>query len=109
LCTALTVFVSPWAFESKYPGVKIEAYRVSGSDMTTQLYEESKAKKYIADAVETTEGNLMFMRDAFLLRLIFRRILCPIRKTLRETRTVRVQSIVLSSWVPLLLLTNGWY
>jgi iron(III) transport system substrate-binding protein len=56
------------AFESKYPGVKVEAYRVSGSDMTTRLYEESKAKKYIADTVETTEGNLMFMRDAFLLR-----------------------------------------
>ena len=56
------------AFEAKYSGVKIEAYRVSGSDMTTRLYEESKAKRYIADAVETTEGNLMFMRDAFLLR-----------------------------------------
>ena len=56
------------AFETKYPGVKIEAYRVSGSDMTTRLFEESKAKRYIADAVETTEGNLMFMRDAFLLR-----------------------------------------
>jgi len=56
------------AFESKYSGVKVDAYRVSGSDMTTRMYEESKAKKYIADAVETTEGNLMFMRDAFLLR-----------------------------------------
>ena len=56
------------SFEDKYPGVKIEAYRVSGSDMTTRLYEESKAKKYIADTVETTEGNLMFMREAFLLR-----------------------------------------
>ena len=56
------------AFEAKYSGVKIEAYRVSGSEMTTRLYEESKAKRYIADAVETTEGNLMFMRDAFLLR-----------------------------------------
>jgi iron(III) transport system substrate-binding protein len=59
------------AFETKYPGVKVEAYRVSGSDMTARLYEESKAKKYIADAVETTEGNLMFMRDAFLLRPYF--------------------------------------
>jgi iron(III) transport system substrate-binding protein len=59
------------AFETKYSGVKVEAYRVSGSDMTTRLYEESKAKKYIADAVETTEGNLMFMRDAFLLRPYF--------------------------------------
>lgn len=56
------------AFESKYPGVSVEAYRVSGSDMTTRLYEESKAKRYIADTVETTEGNLAFMRDAFLLR-----------------------------------------
>ena len=59
------------AFETKYPGVKVEAYRVSGSDMTARIYEESKAKKYIADAVETTEGNLMFMRDAFLLRPYF--------------------------------------
>jgi iron(III) transport system substrate-binding protein len=56
------------AFETKYAGVKVEAYRVSGSDMTTRMYEESKAKRYIADTVETTEGNLMFMRDAFLLR-----------------------------------------
>jgi hypothetical protein len=56
------------AFESNYPGVKIEAYRVSGSDITTRMFEESKAKRYIADTVETTEGNLMFMRDAFLLR-----------------------------------------
>jgi ABC-type Fe3+ transport system substrate-binding protein len=32
------------------------------------MYEESKARKYIVDTVETTEGNLLFMRDAFLLR-----------------------------------------
>src|SRR5918999_11177 len=56
------------AFESKYPGVKIESYRVSGSDINTRMFEESKAKRYIADTVETTEGNLMFLRDAFLLR-----------------------------------------
>ena len=56
------------AFENKYSGIRVEAYRVSGSDMMTRMYEESKAKKYIADTVETTEGNLMFMRDAFLLR-----------------------------------------
>ena len=52
------------AFETKYPGVKVEAYRVSGSEMTTRMMEESKARRYIADAVETTEGNLLFMRDA---------------------------------------------
>jgi iron(III) transport system substrate-binding protein len=56
------------AFETKYPGVKVEAYRVSGSDITVRMMEEAKAKRYIPDTVETTEGNLMFMRDAFLLR-----------------------------------------
>ena len=56
------------AFETKYPGVKVEAYRVSGSEMTTRMMEEAKARRYIVDAVETTEGNLLFMRDAFLLR-----------------------------------------
>jgi ABC-type glycerol-3-phosphate transport system substrate-binding protein len=56
------------AFETRYPGVKVEAYRVSGSDITVRMMEEAKAKRYIADTVETTEGNLLFMRDAFLLR-----------------------------------------
>ena len=56
------------AFETKYPGVRIEAYRVSGSEMTTRMIEESKAKRYIADTLETTEGNLLFLRDGFLLR-----------------------------------------
>jgi iron(III) transport system substrate-binding protein len=56
------------AFEAKYPGVSVESYRVSGSDMTVRMMEESKAKRYIVDAVETTEGNLMMMRDLFLIR-----------------------------------------
>ncbi len=56
------------AFETKYPGVKVEAYRISGREMTTRMIEENKAKRYIVDAVETTESNLMFMRDSFLLR-----------------------------------------
>jgi ABC-type glycerol-3-phosphate transport system substrate-binding protein len=46
------------AFEGKYSGVKVEAYRVSGSDMTVRMMEEAKAKRHIVDAVETTEGNL---------------------------------------------------
>jgi iron(III) transport system substrate-binding protein len=56
------------AFESKYPGVKVEAYRASGHELTTRMIEEAKAKKTLVDAVETTEANLMFMREAFLLR-----------------------------------------
>ncbi len=56
------------AFETKYPGVKVESYRVSGSEMGKRMLEESKARRYIVDAVETTEGNLMLMRDASLVR-----------------------------------------
>ena len=55
-------------FEKKYAGVKVEAFRASGSDLTVKLEEETKARRNIADAIETTEGNLMFMRDGKLLR-----------------------------------------
>jgi iron(III) transport system substrate-binding protein len=56
------------AFESKYAGVKVEAYRGSGHELTTRMTEEAKARRSLVDAVETTEANLMFMREAFLLR-----------------------------------------
>jgi iron(III) transport system substrate-binding protein len=56
------------AFEAKYPGVKVEAFRASGNDLTVKLEEEAKARRNIADAIETTEGNLMFMRDGKILR-----------------------------------------
>lgn len=56
------------SFEKKYPGVKVEAFRASGSELTVKLEEETKARRYIADTIETTEGNLMFMRDGKLLR-----------------------------------------
>lgn len=55
-------------FEAKYPGVKVEAYRVSGSDITVRMLEETKAKRYIADTIESTETNLMFMREGGVLR-----------------------------------------
>ncbi len=56
------------AFETKYPGVQVEAYRVSGADITARMMEEAKAKRPIVDSIETTEGNLMFQRDAMLIR-----------------------------------------
>jgi iron(III) transport system substrate-binding protein len=59
------------AFETKYPGVKVEAYRVSGSDITARMAEEAKARRPIVDTIETTEGNLMFQRDAHLIRPYF--------------------------------------
>jgi len=48
--------------------VTVETFRASGSDLTLKLEEETKARRNIADAIETTEGNLMFMRDDGLLR-----------------------------------------
>ena len=60
------------AFESKYPGVKVEVYRVSGSEITTRMTEEARAKRYIADALKTIrfhprfevgeQGERMFQR-----------------------------------------------
>ena len=56
------------AFESKYTGVQVESYRVSGADITARMMEEAKARRPIVDTIETTEGNLMFQRDAMLIR-----------------------------------------
>lgn len=56
------------AFESKYPGVKLEAYRANGGEITNRMVEEGKARKNLVDTIETTEANLMFQREAFLLR-----------------------------------------
>lgn len=55
------------AFEARYPGVRVDVYRAGGSDLTVRMSEEYKARRYLVDAIETTEGNLMFMRDAGLL------------------------------------------
>lgn len=56
------------AFESKYPGVQVEAYRTNGGDITNRMLEEAKARRPIVDTIETTEANLMFQRENFLLR-----------------------------------------
>ena len=56
------------AFENKYPGVKVDSYRAAGAELVVRLQEEAKAKRNIADAIETTEGSLIFLRDDKLLR-----------------------------------------
>lgn len=55
------------AFEAKYPGVRVEVYRAGGADLVVRISEEYKAGRNLVDAIETTEGNLMFMRDSQLL------------------------------------------
>ncbi|HET9917586.1 MAG TPA: extracellular solute-binding protein, partial [Candidatus Binatia bacterium] len=56
------------AFQNKYPGVQVEAYRANGGEITNRMMEEARAKRPIVDTIETTEANLMFQRESFLLR-----------------------------------------
>jgi iron(III) transport system substrate-binding protein len=56
------------AFEAKYPGVKVESFRAAGADLVIRMEEEAKARRSIADSIETTEGSLIFLRDDKLLR-----------------------------------------
>src|ERR1043166_637539 len=55
------------AFEAKYPGVKVEVYRAGGPELTARVMEEAKAKRYLVDALETTEEPLTAFREAKLL------------------------------------------
>jgi iron(III) transport system substrate-binding protein len=54
-------------FEAKYPGVKVEVYRAGGADLTVRLSEEAKARRYLADALETTEEPLAALLEAGII------------------------------------------
>jgi len=54
-------------FEKKYPGVKIEPYRATSSDIMTKITAEAQAKQMIADVVETTLPTLRYFRENQLL------------------------------------------
>ena len=55
------------AFEAKYPGIKVEVYRATGSDLVTRITEEARARRNIADALEGTGEVLATLREAKLL------------------------------------------
>jgi iron(III) transport system substrate-binding protein len=55
------------AFESKYPGVKVEVYRAGGSELVTRVMEEAKARRTIVDTLESTGETLMALRDLRML------------------------------------------
>jgi ABC-type glycerol-3-phosphate transport system substrate-binding protein len=56
------------AFKKKYPEVQIEVYRAGSSDVSQRLLSEAKAGRYLADALETTPGALMLLREAGVLK-----------------------------------------
>ena len=55
------------AFEAKYPGVTVEPYRAAATTLATRILSETAARRNLADAIETTPGALMLLRDNKLL------------------------------------------
>jgi ABC-type glycerol-3-phosphate transport system substrate-binding protein len=55
------------AFEAKYLGVKVETFRTGSSALAQRVLTEAKARRHIADAIETTLPGLLTFRDNQLL------------------------------------------
>ncbi|MSP37055.1 MAG: extracellular solute-binding protein [Deltaproteobacteria bacterium] len=55
------------AFEKKYQGVTVDTYRTGSSALAQRLLTEAKARRHIADAIETTPGGMMTFRESQLL------------------------------------------
>jgi iron(III) transport system substrate-binding protein len=56
------------AFKKKYPEIQIEVYRAGSSEVAQRLLGEAQAGRYLADAMETTPGALMLLRDKGILK-----------------------------------------
>ena len=53
----------PKAFETKYPGIKVDVYRGSSDDLAARILQEAQAKHFIVDSIETTFPVLKVMQD----------------------------------------------
>ena len=71
-------------FQSKYPGIEVDVYRAAGNTLATRLLEERRAKRYLADVIESTPPQMMLLRDTQALQPFLspylRIILKPLRK-----------------------------
>lgn len=56
------------ASEAKYPGVRVEAFRAGGSDLTVRMTEDIKARRPTKDALETTYDFMMVSKAYGLTR-----------------------------------------
>ena len=56
------------AFETRYPGVRVESYRSGGSELVVRMAEETKARRPTFDALETTYDFMMVARAENLTR-----------------------------------------
>ena len=55
------------AFEAKYPGVRVEAYRGTRQELTARILAESQSKRYIFDTLESTIPLLKLLKDNKLI------------------------------------------
>jgi iron(III) transport system substrate-binding protein len=55
-------------FESRYPGIRLEAYRAGGTELVVRMSEEAQARRPAFDVLETTLDSLMVSRANNLLR-----------------------------------------
>jgi ABC-type glycerol-3-phosphate transport system substrate-binding protein len=55
------------AFETKYPGVRVETFRTGSSALAQRVLTEAKARRHLVDAIETTLPGLLTFRDNQLL------------------------------------------
>src|SRR5262245_29343547 len=49
-------------FESKYPGVTVETYRASGTQLASRVLAEAQSKRYLGDVIETSPPGLKIGR-----------------------------------------------
>jgi len=56
------------AFKKKYPDISIDVYRGGSTDLGPRLLNEAQAGRYVADALESTPGLLMLLRERGLLK-----------------------------------------
>src|ERR1044071_9029051 len=54
-------------FEARDPGVSVETYRASGTQLATRVLAEAQSKRYLGDMIETSPPGLMLLRDSQLL------------------------------------------
>jgi iron(III) transport system substrate-binding protein len=56
------------AFKKRYPDIAVEVYRAGSTDLGPRLLNEAQAGRYVADALESTPGLLMLLRERNLLK-----------------------------------------
>jgi iron(III) transport system substrate-binding protein len=54
-------------FEAKYPGIQVETYRGTSTDIMTRIGAEAQANQILADVLETTIPALTYLRENKLL------------------------------------------